>query len=159
METDLHAVIRANIMEAVHKKYVLYQYPISYAGFSRGSSTCIPGSLYIAISSLPIYSWILTVLPSWRILALLGPLQRLISPSLSLLWLSMSPLDGTGLQKSSSGRANIPKQWICGRLDASWVSSTWARQSFLETPLWTKWSVSLNYWASQLGRKSSPCNL
>lgn len=26
METDLHAVIRANIMENVHKKYVLYQY-------------------------------------------------------------------------------------------------------------------------------------
>ncbi len=25
METDLHAVIRANIMENVHKKYVLYQ--------------------------------------------------------------------------------------------------------------------------------------
>ena len=25
METDLHAVIRANIMEHVHKKYVLYQ--------------------------------------------------------------------------------------------------------------------------------------
>lgn len=25
METDLHAVIRANIMEQVHKKYVLYQ--------------------------------------------------------------------------------------------------------------------------------------
>ena len=28
METDLHAVIRANIMENVHKKYVLYQYLI-----------------------------------------------------------------------------------------------------------------------------------
>jgi mitogen-activated protein kinase 15 len=26
METDLHAVIRANIMENVHKKYVIYQY-------------------------------------------------------------------------------------------------------------------------------------
>jgi mitogen-activated protein kinase 15 len=25
METDLHAVIRANIMENVHKKYVIYQ--------------------------------------------------------------------------------------------------------------------------------------
>lgn len=28
METDLHAVIRANIMENVHKKYVLYQYAL-----------------------------------------------------------------------------------------------------------------------------------
>ncbi len=25
METDLHAVVRANIMENVHKKYVMYQ--------------------------------------------------------------------------------------------------------------------------------------
>ena len=30
METDLHAVIRANIMENVHKKYVLYQYCLDY---------------------------------------------------------------------------------------------------------------------------------
>lgn len=25
METDLHAVIRANLLEEIHKKYVLYQ--------------------------------------------------------------------------------------------------------------------------------------
>ena len=25
METDLHAVIRANILEAVHKQYIMYQ--------------------------------------------------------------------------------------------------------------------------------------
>jgi mitogen-activated protein kinase 15 len=25
METDLHAVIRANILEEIHKKYVIYQ--------------------------------------------------------------------------------------------------------------------------------------
>lgn len=25
METDLHAVIRANILQEVHKKYVIYQ--------------------------------------------------------------------------------------------------------------------------------------
>ena len=25
METDLHAVIRANILEEVHKKYIIYQ--------------------------------------------------------------------------------------------------------------------------------------
>lgn len=41
METDLHAVIRANIMENVHKKYVLYQYISSYPGSSKPSSTCI----------------------------------------------------------------------------------------------------------------------
>jgi mitogen-activated protein kinase 15 len=41
METDLHAVIRANIMENVHKKYVLYQYISSYSGSSKPSSTCI----------------------------------------------------------------------------------------------------------------------
>lgn len=26
METDLHAVIRANLLEDVHKKYIVYQY-------------------------------------------------------------------------------------------------------------------------------------
>jgi len=25
METDLHAVIRANILEEIHKKYIIYQ--------------------------------------------------------------------------------------------------------------------------------------
>jgi mitogen-activated protein kinase 15 len=29
METDLHAVIRANLLEDVHKKYIIYQYPVS----------------------------------------------------------------------------------------------------------------------------------
>lgn len=26
METDLHAVIRANILQSIHKRYILYQY-------------------------------------------------------------------------------------------------------------------------------------
>lgn len=41
METDLHAVIRAKILENVHKKYVLYQYNLLNLGCSKGSSTCI----------------------------------------------------------------------------------------------------------------------
>ena len=49
METDLHAVIRANIMEGVHKKYVLYQYPAPYLESSRESSTCTPANSSTAI--------------------------------------------------------------------------------------------------------------
>ena len=52
MEADLHAVIRANIMENVHKKYVLYQYPSFYLEFSRESSTCTRENWSIAISNL-----------------------------------------------------------------------------------------------------------
>lgn len=44
METDLHAVIRANIMENVHKKYVLYQYLLLNIEYLKLSSTCIPAS-------------------------------------------------------------------------------------------------------------------
>lgn len=54
METDLHAVIRANIMEAVHKKYVLYQYPILYLESSKESSTCTPENSSTGISNPPI---------------------------------------------------------------------------------------------------------
>lgn len=56
METDLHAVIRAKILENVHKKYVLYQYKFINEEFSKGSSICTQASLSTGISSLPISS-------------------------------------------------------------------------------------------------------
>jgi mitogen-activated protein kinase 15 len=45
METDLHAVIRANIMENVHKRYVLYQYPIIYHRVLKGIKYMHSGEL------------------------------------------------------------------------------------------------------------------
>ena len=33
METDLHAVIRGNILEDVHRRYIMFQYIIIYLGF------------------------------------------------------------------------------------------------------------------------------
>lgn len=47
METDLHAVIRAKILENVHKKYVLYQYSLYNLEFSKGSNICIPVTSFI----------------------------------------------------------------------------------------------------------------
>jgi serine/threonine protein kinase len=64
METDLHAVIRANIMEAVHKKYVLYQYLPPHLGSSRASSTCTPENSSTATSNLPTSSSIPTASPN-----------------------------------------------------------------------------------------------
>ena len=49
METDLHAVIRASIMENVHKKYVMYQYCMLYLGFWRELNICILENLFIGI--------------------------------------------------------------------------------------------------------------
>jgi mitogen-activated protein kinase 15 len=45
METDLHAVIRANIMENVHKRYVLYQYFFIYLRLLKGIKYMHSGEL------------------------------------------------------------------------------------------------------------------
>lgn len=53
METDLHAVIRANILEDVHKQYIMYQagfrtlttHPLPMAVYQPGSCTSLgPGA-------------------------------------------------------------------------------------------------------------------
>lgn len=45
METDLHAVIRAKILENVHKKYVLYQYTLFYFRVLKGLKYMHSGDL------------------------------------------------------------------------------------------------------------------
>jgi len=40
METDLHAVIRANILEEIHKKYIIYQVKKNIGGCRRASRFC-----------------------------------------------------------------------------------------------------------------------
>lgn len=45
METDLHAVIRAKILENVHKKYVLYQYICLYLRVLKGLKYMHSGDL------------------------------------------------------------------------------------------------------------------
>lgn len=45
METDLHAVIRAKILENVHKKYVLYQYFFLYLRVLKGLKYMHSGDL------------------------------------------------------------------------------------------------------------------
>lgn len=45
METDLHAVIRAKILENVHKKYVLYQYFCFYLRVLKGLKYMHSGDL------------------------------------------------------------------------------------------------------------------
>ena len=41
METDLHAVIRGNILEDIHRRYIMFQYILPYLEFSKDLSTCI----------------------------------------------------------------------------------------------------------------------
>ena len=45
METDLHAVIRGNIMESVHKRYVLYQYRLRLFRLLKGIKYMHSGEL------------------------------------------------------------------------------------------------------------------
>ena len=53
METDLHAVIRANILQDIHKQYVVYQVRAAPACGDRGPGGCAVGGLSRARGPAP----------------------------------------------------------------------------------------------------------